>query len=261
MDETGHKPKMGGLMDPRMGTIDRNFKCQTCGESMSECPGHFGHIELARPVFHPGACVIQCRPLSFQFSCKGFIVKVKKILESICVNCGKLKADIVSGVFIASTCFAPHHPIFWGLSPPLVGNPKPTPCRSSTRGAAGARFRSLDRRVGPFTARSGWTRSCVVKWGLSKECKRAHIQWHISECAAVVLDGWAALSVTQLSGASLACHLIALHTMYLAFCGVLGCFAVPFCIQANPLISISDFLLCAVSRTPTSPKRSDMFGI
>ena len=55
MDEGTHKPKMGGLMDPRMGTIDRNFKCQTCGEGMSECPGHFGHIELARPVFHPGA--------------------------------------------------------------------------------------------------------------------------------------------------------------------------------------------------------------
>ncbi|KAI6107391.1 DNA-directed RNA polymerase II, subunit 1 [Pisolithus croceorrhizus] len=77
MDETTHKPKLGGLMDPRMGTIDRNFKCQTCGEGMSECPGHFGHIELARPVFHPG-----------------FIVKVKKVLECICVNCGKLKADI-----------------------------------------------------------------------------------------------------------------------------------------------------------------------
>ena len=55
MDETTHKPKNGGLMDPRLGTIDRNFKCQTCGEGMSECPGHFGHIELARPVFHPGA--------------------------------------------------------------------------------------------------------------------------------------------------------------------------------------------------------------
>ena len=54
MDETTHKPKIGGLMDPRLGTIDRNFKCQTCGEGMSECPGHFGHIELARPVFHPG---------------------------------------------------------------------------------------------------------------------------------------------------------------------------------------------------------------
>jgi hypothetical protein len=99
--------------------------------------------------------------------------------------------------------------------------------RSSTRGAAGARFRSLDRRVGPFTARSGWTRSRVVKWGLSKECKRAHIQWHISECATVVLDGWAALAVTQLSGASPACYLIALHVMYSVFCGVLGCFVVP----------------------------------
>ncbi|EPS95144.1 hypothetical protein FOMPIDRAFT_152872 [Fomitopsis schrenkii] len=76
MDETTHKPRMGGLMDPRMGTIDRNFKCQTCGEGMSECPGHFGHIELARPVFHPG-----------------FIVKVKKILECICVNCGRLKVS------------------------------------------------------------------------------------------------------------------------------------------------------------------------
>ncbi|KAJ7259919.1 ribosomal polymerase B1 [Mycena rebaudengoi] len=54
MDETTHKP-IGGLMDPRMGTIDRNFKCQTCGEGISECSDHFDHIELARPVFHPGA--------------------------------------------------------------------------------------------------------------------------------------------------------------------------------------------------------------
>jgi len=57
-------------MDPRMGTIDRNFKCQTCGEGMSECPGHFGHIELARPVFHPGTCIptniVQPRPYGSQ---------------------------------------------------------------------------------------------------------------------------------------------------------------------------------------------------
>jgi DNA-directed RNA polymerase II subunit RPB1 len=45
---------------------------------MAECPGHFGHIELARPVFHGG-----------------FLVKVKKILECICFSCGKLKVDMV----------------------------------------------------------------------------------------------------------------------------------------------------------------------
>src|SRR3954468_3137511 len=89
MDETGHRPKQGGLMDPRMGTIDRNFKCQTCGEGMSECPGHFGHIELARPVFHPGKMLYYCFPTSpFPRLLLGFIVKVKKVLECICVNCG-----------------------------------------------------------------------------------------------------------------------------------------------------------------------------
>ncbi|WVO13428.1 hypothetical protein L204_101043 [Cryptococcus depauperatus] len=76
MDENGRQ-KVGGLMDPKMGTIDRNFKCQTCLEGMSECPGHFGHIELARPVFH-----------------QGFIVKVKKILECVCYSCGRLKVDM-----------------------------------------------------------------------------------------------------------------------------------------------------------------------
>jgi DNA-directed RNA polymerase II subunit RPB1 len=48
------KPVMGGLLDPRMGTVDRNLRCQTCGEPMSECAGHFGHIELSRPVYHIG---------------------------------------------------------------------------------------------------------------------------------------------------------------------------------------------------------------
>ncbi|KAL5512082.1 RPB1_2 [Sanghuangporus baumii] len=76
IDESTHKLKVGGLNDSRMGTTDWNFKYQTCGEGMmAECPGHFGHIELAWPVFHPG-----------------FLVKVKKILECICVNCGRLKA-------------------------------------------------------------------------------------------------------------------------------------------------------------------------
>lgn len=48
------KPKMGGLRDPRLGTIDRHTKCETCVGSMAECPGHFGHLELAKPMFHIG---------------------------------------------------------------------------------------------------------------------------------------------------------------------------------------------------------------
>jgi DNA-directed RNA polymerase II subunit RPB1 len=29
MDETRQRPRIGGLNDPRLGSIDRNFKCQT----------------------------------------------------------------------------------------------------------------------------------------------------------------------------------------------------------------------------------------
>ncbi|KAJ8111619.1 hypothetical protein ONZ43_g5576 [Nemania bipapillata] len=76
MDETRTKPRQNGLNDPRLGSVDRQFKCATCLENMSECPGHFGHIELAKPVYHPG-----------------FIKKVKKILEIVCTNCSKVKAD------------------------------------------------------------------------------------------------------------------------------------------------------------------------
>ena len=53
-DEQKQKPREKGLNDPKLGVIDRGIKCGTCDEGMSECPGHFGHIELAVPVFHIG---------------------------------------------------------------------------------------------------------------------------------------------------------------------------------------------------------------
>lgn len=62
---------------------------------MSECPGHFGHIELSRAVFHVGACRPVGSPGShpLTFYPTGFLNKVKKICESICVLCGKLKGS------------------------------------------------------------------------------------------------------------------------------------------------------------------------
>ncbi|TKR81907.1 hypothetical protein L596_015704 [Steinernema carpocapsae] len=47
------KPKLGGLMDPRQGVIDKRG-CQTCAGTLADCPGHFGHLELAKPVYHIG---------------------------------------------------------------------------------------------------------------------------------------------------------------------------------------------------------------
>jgi len=70
------KPKLKGLMDPRMGTVDRQLKCATCSGSMNECPGHFGHVELAKPVFNVG-----------------FISTVLKILRAVCYHCSRLKIE------------------------------------------------------------------------------------------------------------------------------------------------------------------------
>ncbi|XP_057378837.1 DNA-directed RNA polymerase II subunit RPB1-like [Daphnia carinata] len=68
----GGKPKLGGLMDPRQGVIDRSARCQTCAGNMNECPGHFGHIDLAKPVYHIG-----------------FIQKTMKILPCVGFYCSK----------------------------------------------------------------------------------------------------------------------------------------------------------------------------
>ncbi|EOA91424.1 uncharacterized protein SETTUDRAFT_177979 [Exserohilum turcica Et28A] len=76
MDEQKQKPREQGLNDPKLGTIDRMYSCATCKEDIQVCPGHFGHIELHTPVFHVG-----------------FVVKIKKLLETICHTCGMIKAD------------------------------------------------------------------------------------------------------------------------------------------------------------------------
>ena len=82
--ETG-QPKMNGLMDPRQGVIDRNSRCQTCAGNMTECPGHFGHIDLIKPVFHVG-----------------FLTKTIKVLRCVCFYCSKLLVSPVSRISLSS---------------------------------------------------------------------------------------------------------------------------------------------------------------
>ena len=72
-DDDGY-PIEGGLMDKRLGVIDPGLRCETCGARYGECPGHFGHIELARPVIHVG-----------------FAKTIYRILESTCRECGRIK--------------------------------------------------------------------------------------------------------------------------------------------------------------------------
>lgn len=73
----GMEPVPHGLFDPRMGAIDHNRVCKTCEQKNTFCPGHFGHIELAKPVFH------------VQFS-----DIVRKLLRCVCFRCSALLLDL-----------------------------------------------------------------------------------------------------------------------------------------------------------------------
>ena len=71
-DEDGY-PIEAGLMDPRLGVIDPGLRCRSCGSNGGECSGHFGYINLARPVIHVGFADI-----------------IHKVLRSTCSECGRV---------------------------------------------------------------------------------------------------------------------------------------------------------------------------
>ncbi|PLW50103.1 hypothetical protein PCANC_05569 [Puccinia coronata f. sp. avenae] len=51
--DNNNVPSTAGLYDPRLGPLDFKDICWTCHQLNTQCPGHFGHIELNVPVFHP----------------------------------------------------------------------------------------------------------------------------------------------------------------------------------------------------------------
>lgn len=66
-------PLEGGIMDTRLGVIDPGLRCRTCGRGTGVCFGHFGYIELVRPVLH----VL-------------YVKLIHKILRMTCKNCGRV---------------------------------------------------------------------------------------------------------------------------------------------------------------------------
>ncbi|GMP83893.1 hypothetical protein CsSME_00037652 [Camellia sinensis var. sinensis] len=48
------KPHENGLLDPRMGPPNKFSFCATCHGSFTDCPGHYGYLTLALPVYNVG---------------------------------------------------------------------------------------------------------------------------------------------------------------------------------------------------------------
>ena len=69
-------PKCNGVNDPRMGPAHQGILCPTDDKTLQYCPGYFGHIELAKPVFWPE-----------------FMIRIGEVLKLICYNCSKLLVE------------------------------------------------------------------------------------------------------------------------------------------------------------------------
>ena len=66
--------EIDGLHDPAMGPTSRGERCTTCGQREKFCPGHCGHIDLAKPCINPL-----------------FYGELKSLIISTCYECGQVK--------------------------------------------------------------------------------------------------------------------------------------------------------------------------
>lgn len=82
----GGVPKSGGLNDPLMGTTDYRVSCKTCSMDCKLCPGHFGHIDLVKPVYHPG-----------------LISATLTVLRCVCYSCSRLLINYEDPKFVAAS--------------------------------------------------------------------------------------------------------------------------------------------------------------
>jgi DNA-directed RNA polymerase II subunit RPB1 len=71
-DSTG----VGSLSDPRMGVVENNAFCETCGGDNIQCTGHFGYIKLNSPIYNPL-----------------FAPLIPKVLSCVCITCGSTFLD------------------------------------------------------------------------------------------------------------------------------------------------------------------------
>ncbi|MBS3054077.1 MAG: DNA-directed RNA polymerase subunit A' [Candidatus Aenigmarchaeota archaeon] len=102
-------PIDGGLADLHLGVVDPGLRCRTCGGTIGQCLGHFGYLELTKPIVHPlyGKKIYMllkaiCRKCSVPLVPKDEAEKIKgnrlthiyKKKLKTCPACGEKQKDI-----------------------------------------------------------------------------------------------------------------------------------------------------------------------
>jgi len=101
-------PIDGGLTDLHLGVVDPGLRCRTCGGTIGQCLGHFGYMELIKPVVHPlygkkiymilrAICRKCSRPLAKDEDLarmKNPLIELYKKKRTTCPHCGEKQKDL-----------------------------------------------------------------------------------------------------------------------------------------------------------------------
>ncbi|CAO1632715.1 unnamed protein product [Jaminaea pallidilutea] len=101
-------PNAGGLYDPSLGPMKKTDVCSTCQLNHFQCPGHFGHIELPQPVFHPlfmshmfnllrGCCLFCHRFKMTEFQSILFIARLRLLDYGLVQEADEIASETLQG--------------------------------------------------------------------------------------------------------------------------------------------------------------------
>uniref|UniRef100_A0A6C0BK67 DNA-directed RNA polymerase n=1 Tax=viral metagenome TaxID=1070528 RepID=A0A6C0BK67_9ZZZZ len=93
----------GTLLDPRLGPIERGPICPTCQYTYKECPGHFGFLNLARPVIQVQYYNMIIKLLGFYCNrCSALLIDKydsdQKIMDEVHAKSGKGRFAYIEGL-------------------------------------------------------------------------------------------------------------------------------------------------------------------
>ncbi len=101
-------PIDGGLTDLHLGVVDPGLRCRTCGGTIGQCLGHFGYMELIKPVVQPlygkkiymilrTICRKCSRPLAAEDemkNSKNLLADLYKKKRTTCPHCGEKQKEL-----------------------------------------------------------------------------------------------------------------------------------------------------------------------
>ena len=129
--EDNMTPLKSGPLDSRLGTGDKSRNCETCNQGVTECPGHFGFLKLALPVFHVGyfkhtISILQCickacsRVLLNEEDREKHFRRVRgntepsmnlKLLKLVVEDCKKMRTCLHCGAYNGTVKKKPNEPL------------------------------------------------------------------------------------------------------------------------------------------------------